>query len=442
MTTARPPRPRGLLWLVGPGVLVAATGVGAGDFASAGLAGSQLGIAVLWAVLAGAVVKFVLTENLARWQIATGETVVEGAIARLGWLVVVPFAAYLLAWSYFTGVALVKACGVTIAAIVPVDATVAGAACSLIGGALAWFGGFRLFERVMAVCIGVMFAVVVVAAIVRAPTLGELAGGLVPRVPRGGLRSTIALIGGVGGTLTILCYAYWMREAGRDGPEDMRRCRVDIAIGYGVTAIFGAAMLVLASGMTLDARGLALVGELTRRVGEDLGPVGRAVFLAGSLGAFFSSLLGVWQAVPYIFADVWRHRLSVGRRAAGAEPVSPKAAPYRTALAHIATVPLLGLDTSFRQAQMAYLLLGAWFIPMLALTLLLLNGRRRWIGERWRNRTASTVALLAALLVVLAMSVVQVLDAIDRARSAERQSEVRSAATSAAAASASGMLAA
>ena len=38
-----------LLRLIGPGVLVAATGVGAGDLATASIAGSKLGPAILWA---------------------------------------------------------------------------------------------------------------------------------------------------------------------------------------------------------------------------------------------------------------------------------------------------------------------------------------------------------------------------------------------------------
>ena len=50
-------------FLVGPGILVAATGVGAGDLATAGFAGSQLGVAVLWAILVGAFFKFVLARD-------------------------------------------------------------------------------------------------------------------------------------------------------------------------------------------------------------------------------------------------------------------------------------------------------------------------------------------------------------------------------------------
>ena len=73
-----------LLALVGPGLLVAATGVGAGDLATASFAGSQLGTAILWAVLVGGFMKFVLTEGLARWQLVTGQTLLEGTARRLG----------------------------------------------------------------------------------------------------------------------------------------------------------------------------------------------------------------------------------------------------------------------------------------------------------------------------------------------------------------------
>ena len=50
------PSQRGSLFsMIAPGLLVAATGVGAGDLATAAFTGKQLGVAVLWAVLVGAI---------------------------------------------------------------------------------------------------------------------------------------------------------------------------------------------------------------------------------------------------------------------------------------------------------------------------------------------------------------------------------------------------
>ena len=67
-------------------------------------------IALLWAVVLGALLKFVLNEGLARWQLATGETILAGAVHRLGRPVSVIFILYLLPWSFFVGAALISAC--------------------------------------------------------------------------------------------------------------------------------------------------------------------------------------------------------------------------------------------------------------------------------------------------------------------------------------------
>ena len=100
MGSASPPRGfRGLAGIVGPGIVVAATGVGAGDLVAAAKAGAAHGMPVLWTAAVGAVLKFALAEGVARWQLATGRTVLEGWAARLGVAVQAIFLAYLALWS-------------------------------------------------------------------------------------------------------------------------------------------------------------------------------------------------------------------------------------------------------------------------------------------------------------------------------------------------------
>ena len=107
------PRKKKLLAILGPGILVAATGVGAGDLATASFTGMNLGVTVLWTVLVGASLKFVLNEGLARWQLATGETLLEGCVRNLGRPFQIVFLLYLIAWSMFVCGAIMAACGVT-----------------------------------------------------------------------------------------------------------------------------------------------------------------------------------------------------------------------------------------------------------------------------------------------------------------------------------------
>jgi len=52
--------------------MVAATGVGAGDIVMASLAGARYGLILLWAAIIGGLLKYILHESLAKWDIATG----------------------------------------------------------------------------------------------------------------------------------------------------------------------------------------------------------------------------------------------------------------------------------------------------------------------------------------------------------------------------------
>lgn len=395
---------------------MAATGVGAGDLATAALTGSRLGVAVGWAVLVGAAMKWLVNEGLARWQLATGETLLEGALRRLGRIASVVFLLYFLSWSLFVGAALASACGVALHALVPVfDDPVAGkrvwgVAASLTGLALVRAGGYALFERAMSVCIGLMFTVVVVTAARLCEDWGAALSGLVvPRIPDvagGGLDWTLALMGGVGGTLTVLCYGYWIREKGRRGPEALGICRLDLGVGYAVTALFGLSMLVIGSTITVSGKGAGLVVTIADRLAEPMGEAGRAAFLVGAFGAVFSSLLGVWQAVPYLFADYRR----IIRRRDGVEAGGKleDTADYRRYQLALALVPLVGLFVSFARVQKLYALIGAFFIGMLAYVLLVLNGRREDVGAL-RNHPAVTVLLVMTIVMFVVYGIFRVM---------------------------------
>ncbi len=380
--------------------------MGAGDLATAAFAGSQLGTAILWAAALGAFLKFVINEGLARWQLATGETLIEGAVRHGGRWLAWAFLPYLWLWSFFVGSALMAGCGVALHALLPLVADpeqgkiIWGVASSLLGLALVRGGGFRSFERAMSACVVLMVASILVMAVVLWPGWTSVVQGLlVPVIPSaegGGLRWTVAMMGGVGGTLTMLCYGYWIREEGRRTLADLRTCRIDLVFAYGMTALFAMAMVIVGSATPLEGSGARLLLQLAEQLGESLGPAGRVLFLLGVLGAVLSSLLGVWQSVPYLFADLWSlARHGVGEHGAR-DPVDMRARPYRLYLLLLATVPMIGLLVSFKEMQRLYATIGATIVPLLAFALLVLNGRRAWVGEAV-NRPLTVLALVGAL---------------------------------------------
>ncbi|WP_050989230.1 Nramp family divalent metal transporter [Corallococcus macrosporus] len=408
--------PAGLSWMArfGPGMLVAATGVGAGDLLTASLGGSAVGMSILWAAVVGAVLKSFLNEGIARWQLATGTTVLEGW-ARFGaWLRYV-FLIYLLGWSLFTGGALISACGAAGDALWPLSSDpetsrrVWGVVHSLVGLGLVWAGGFRFFERLMAACIGVMFVTVIFTAVASGPDWSAAARGLViPSMPAGGTAWVLGLLGGVGGTVTVLSYGYWIRERGREGAGWLRTCQADLAVGYALTALFGIAMVIIGSTVQLQGSGLRVATLLAQRLSDVIGPFGYWLFLWGFWAAVFSSLLGVWEGVPYLFADFLRvHRREPG---SAAVPLRDTRA-WRGYLVALAVVPLPLLWVPLQRAQLAYAVMGSLFMPLLAATLLWMNNRAAWVGGL-RNTWLVNAALVATLLLFLGVGASEAFDAI------------------------------
>ena len=359
------------------------------------LAGAEVGTTVLWAALAGALLKFVLSEGVARWQLASGTTLLEGWHDKLGAWIRWPFLIYLSLFTVIVGRALANACGVAGTALLPIGApetsvVVWAVLHSIVGVLIVLRGSFRAFESVMSLLIGLMFLTVIGTTVMIAPPLGEIAAGLVPSIPTGGTSWVLAVLGGVGGTVTLLSYGYWIEEEGRRGPEMLGTCRIDLAVGNGVTAVFGLCVIIIGSQIEVQGSGASLATQMAERLQDAVGPAGKWVFLVGFWGAVFSSLLGVWQSIPYMFADFIR--LSTG---ATGELRSSR--PYRFCVVLVAIVPLFLLNAPVRQIQLTYGIVGACFLPFLALTLLLLNGRSGWVGKQSRNPLWISIALGACL---------------------------------------------
>ncbi len=391
------PKRQSLFSKFAPGLLIAATGVGAGDLLTASMAGAQVGTVLLWTAVVGALLKWGLNEGIARWQMGSGTTLLEGWTQHLGGWIRWIFLLYFSLWSLVVGSALISACGVAGDAFFPLgdpktSRAIWGVGHSLVGLGFVWLGGFRFFEKVMGVCIAIMFVGVLITAGLIGPDWGALASGIfVPSLPDGSLGWSIGVLGGVGGTVTLLSYGYWIREKERTGMKGLKTSRLDLAVAYIGTALFGMAMIVIGSHITLQDGAGDVAIQLAAELRTVHGPVGGSLFLIGFWGAVFSSLLGVWQSVPYIFADFFYLR----------KPNRPtdlkQSPPYKIWLVGIATIPVALLWLSVEQIQLTYSVMGALFMPMLALTLLLMNNRSGWVGARFKNGWAINLLLIITL---------------------------------------------
>jgi hypothetical protein len=156
--------------------------------------------------------------------------------------------------------------------------------------------------------------------------------------------------------------------------------------------VFGAAVVIIGSRVELKGQGTGLAILLADQLAKSLGPSGRWIFLIGFWAAVFSAMLGVWQSLPYLFADF----LSL-RKGRGLEADLEKSRPYRWYLACLATIPLVLVRWPVEQLQLAFGLTGAMLLPLLAFTLLIMNNRQDWVGKQFRAGPALNTVLLAAL---------------------------------------------
>ena len=387
-----------------PGLLMAMTGVGVGDLATAGFTGAQLGTSVLWAILVGGLFKFILTEGIARWQLATNTSIIQGGIRHLKKPFIIFMVLYFVPWCWFVGGALINAAGVAgkeLLFLVGLDVSKAQAGIfhSLLALALLSWGRQLLFNRVMSVLAVVLFATVISCALLVPVNLIDILSGLfIPTIPAapGALSWTLALMGGVGGTLTVVCYGYWLANSERAGISGLKTSRWDIAISYSLTCLFGIAMVIIGSVAVQDGKGLSLLLSVSQYFSQTIHPVMGVCFLLGAWAAIFSSLLGVWQAVPLIFADAF-HSLKQEKI-----PLNelPKTRPYKSWLWLLALVPMLSLVMPFKEIQKLYSVVGAFFMPILALSLLWLNNKHvteKFKNGKWLNLSLVLVFLFFAM---------------------------------------------
>jgi Mn2+/Fe2+ NRAMP family transporter len=393
--------------IIGPGLVVAATGIGAGDLVATLVAGSRFGYALLWAAVLGVIIKIALVEGAGRYTLATGRTIFEGW-RSLGLWTTIYFGPYIVIWGLVYGAAAMSSSALPLRAMFPaVDLKVFAIACGLLGAAMVWFGGYKLFERLIAVFVGLMFVTVVGAAIATVPNIPALLSGLVPTIPEDSLVYTLGLAGGVGGTITLAAYGYWLREKGWVAPRWMKVMRIDNAVAYVISGIFVISMLIVGAELLYSANltvadGEAGLVDLAAILGERYGTFMTYFFLIGFFASSFSSILGVWNGVSLMFADF----VGTLRGLDEHDPRRRIGGLYYRLFIVLLTIPPMGLLFLDQPIGLivAYGVLGALFMPFLAITLLvLLNSSRT--PKQWRNGPLANIALTGCALLFVALAV-------------------------------------
>ncbi|MBT2604374.1 Nramp family divalent metal transporter [Bacillus sp. ISL-53] len=397
---------------VGPGIVVAATGVGTADLITSIVIGTSFGMTFVWAIIVGAILKYFLNEGVGRWYLATGQTMIDGWHSLGKWATGY-FGIYSVIWGFIYGAAAASTSALAMHAMFPIMPLWAWAIVhSILGFGLVWTGRYLLFERVMTVLIGVMFVTIIGTAILFLPSLGDFAIGFVPRVPEGSFILMLGLIGGVGGTITMASYGYWLSEKSWSGKGWISMMRTDTKVAYTLTAIFTLAALIIGAqflagtGVSIrDDQGLIQLAEM---LGAEFGTPMRWLFLIAFWSAAFSSLLGVWNGVPYLFADFVKTICK--NKAPGKQAVSETEPAYRAYLAWLTFPPMI-LFYFGKPVELIiiYGALGALFMPFLAISLILLLNSKK-VDKEFRNKAVPNLVLTACLMMFVYLGVNELIE--------------------------------
>ncbi|MCF7975087.1 MAG: Nramp family divalent metal transporter [Phycisphaerae bacterium] len=323
---------------LGPGLLLAATSIGASHLVMAPRAGWKFGFQLLWLVPLTHLFKYHAFEFGPRYAAATGESLIAG-YARMpglrGWAL----------WILLVGT-VTQGIGV-LAAVVGIAAAVlstfighepfAGFYIALVIGTVLLFllfGGYGWLDFLNKVMMTVLFLVTVIVFVPACPGPGAFRHFVIPTVPAG----SIAIIAGILGWMPTgidvsIWHSLWTLEKHRDlasAESSQRRWELfrfslmDMRVGYGLSFVVACVFLMLAGvylhGTNDTIDGAQFAQSLAKIYTNNIGPWMYVVFMVAAFTAMYSTVYAVMDGFSRSFAETvstlfpkirarWRTRL-------------------------------------------------------------------------------------------------------------------------------------
>jgi manganese transport protein len=376
------PRP---LWLLGPALVAGVAYLDPGNVAANMTAGARFGYLLLWVVVLGNLMAWLIQYLSAKLGIVTGKSLPEVLGERFG------SRAGRIAYAEVIGGA------VALWLLFDIPLVAGGAITGAISMALLWMQtrrGPRAFEIVITGLL-VVIAVGFTAGVVAAPPGAEALGGLVPRFQG---PDTVLLAASILGA-TVMPHAIYahssltrdrFRDRERDGlaiPRLLRATRWDVSIALAIAGTVNVAILVLAAANLAGVDGTDSLEGAHAAIGAALGVGIATLFAVGLLASGLASTAVGAYAGSEIMHGLVRVRVPVTTR-------------RLVTLVPALVILALGVDPTLALVLSQVVL--SFGIPFALVPLVWLTSRRAVLGEhvnRWW--TTALGALFALALVIL-----------------------------------------
>ena len=319
------------LWL-GPSLVLCSIAIGSGEAIITPYFASLYGIGLLWVPVLSALCKVFVTERLARYTLATGETFVHGLYnlpGPKGWAIVITFIpwifiAFFLAvgWPLGVGASVYGAmhyAGVNFEDGGNLTVKIVALLVILISMYLPISKkGYSAVELVCKIMIAIVVVSVFICGIMMFPPIGEFVSNIVPwnvadYKPTEIANITTAIGYSGGGVMAISSYSYWVKEKGYHlfGQHDYKATSkifgMDLALAYIIQPIC-AIFIIICAGQILPEVGNVPNGRdiiliTSDMLGGPLGPWAKLIWLLGAAAILFSTSIAVFDGWSRALAD-------------------------------------------------------------------------------------------------------------------------------------------
>lgn len=297
---------------IGPAVVITGSFIGPGTITTATRTGADFGYSMLWTIVFAIVATIVLQEMAARLGVVTREGLseaiaktFENPILKYLCLGLVGLAIPLGCIAYMGGDLTGSAAGLS--TITGISTQILGPLVGIAILLLINYGPYELIEKILMVLVATMAVVFIFSMFAVGPDWAEVASGLVPSIPSGGLFLVLALIG-----TTIVPYNFFVHAINARKAfattDELALTKLDIFVAISIGGLITAAVLITAGAVIrgVSVESVATMSEALRPI---MGDFAKYFLSIGLIAAGLSSAIVTPLGASYVLAGIfgWRY---------------------------------------------------------------------------------------------------------------------------------------
>jgi len=387
-----------------PGIFLFGFTVGTGSVTAMAKAGADYGMSLLWAVFLSCIITFFLLNLFGKFTIITKETALASIRKHIHPGVAIFFIIALCA----------NICGSVIGVMgIVADVCFVWSKNWIAGGiSPVYFAGFfvslvyviflqgntKLFEKILAVIVGIMAICFLINFMMLAPSVEVLAKGMIPNIPDTGEdKNAFLVVASMVGT-TIFSGLFILRttlvKEANWTMVDLNTQRKDALFSGTLIFLVSAAIMAAAAG-TLHVEGVTLenVSEMITLLEPFAGRIGVAIFAIGLVAAGISSQFPNVALLPWLLDDYHQREPNMKRQ------------DYRI---YALLISSLGLVVPIFHAKPILIMImsqafGALLLPITVSCIFIL-GNKSALMKEYKYSLPINIALIGILIFSLIMS--------------------------------------